>query len=162
LWNGNCFLKTSLFDQGFVLWVGHGGLPCPATQRDIGIWEDIALGDDEDISVENTVFEAHHSHDVVVVTDITGVFQHRVAWCTCDGVADKPMQLFREQIFPASYTRVKSAFTFNVLDHFYYDAMECKTAAMSFFQKLRRMTDNAFPHKVQVSTPNIWVNKQRT
>jgi hypothetical protein len=123
LWNRNCFLKTSLFDQGFVLWVGHGGLACPATESDIGFWEDIPLGDDEDTLAGHTVSEANHSHDVVVVTDITGVFQHHVAWCTCDGVPDKPMQLFQEQIFPASYTQVKSAFTFNVLDHFYFEVL---------------------------------------
>jgi len=99
---------------------------------------------------------------VVVVTDIGGVFQHHIGWYTCDGVPDKPMQLFQEQIFPASYTRVKSGFTFNVLDHFYLDAMECKTAAMSFFQKLRRMTDNAFPDKVHVSTMNIGLKRQWT
>src|SRR5882724_11043610 len=41
---------------------------------------------------------------------------------------------------PASY----------VLDHFYMDAMECKTAGLSFFQKLRRFTNNAAPASVPV------------
>jgi CxC2 like cysteine cluster associated with KDZ transposases len=88
--------------------------------------------------------------DVLVIIDSAGVFRHRVIWCTCGDDVDQPMQLFQEQLFPATYCRPKSAFTFNLLDQFYIDAMECKTTAMSFFQKLCRLTDNAFPDKVHV------------
>jgi hypothetical protein len=95
------------------------------------------------------VFDVHVGHDsIVVVVDSAGVFCHRVAWCACD--KDLPMQLFREGLFPATYQNPKSAFTFRALDHFYIDAMECKTPAMSFYQKLRRLTNNAFPGKVYV------------
>jgi hypothetical protein len=90
--------------------------------------------------------------DVKVITDSAGVFQHRVMWCMCSGEPkpDQPMQLFQEQLFPATYCQPKSTFTFNVLDYFYIDVMECKTAAMIFFQKLRRLTDNAFSGNVHV------------
>jgi hypothetical protein len=60
------------------------------------------------------------------------------------------MQLFHDCLFPSSLDRPASAFTFAVLDHFYIDAMECKTAAHSFFRKLCRMTNNAFPNNVPV------------
>ncbi|KAG1843030.1 hypothetical protein F4604DRAFT_1517518, partial [Suillus subluteus] len=53
-------------------------------------------------------------------------------------------------MFPASTSRPRTAFTFDVLDHFLIDALECKTSAMSFFQKLRRLTNNAFPDSVPV------------
>src|ERR1700676_2172663 len=61
--------------------------------------------------------------DVMVITDSAGVFQHRVMWCMCGGEPgpDQPMQLFKEQLFPATYHQPKSAFTFNVLDYFYID-----------------------------------------
>lgn len=70
------------------------------------------------------------------------------------------MQLFREGLFPATHQTPKTAFTFWALDHFYIDAMECKTPAMSFYQKLQRLTNNAFPGKVHVrvclsSTPAL-------
>jgi hypothetical protein len=29
VWDGNCFVKLSLFEQGFILHVGHGGEMCP-------------------------------------------------------------------------------------------------------------------------------------
>ncbi|KAG2127258.1 uncharacterized protein EDB93DRAFT_1096633, partial [Suillus bovinus] len=34
------------------------------------------------------------------------------------------------------------------LDYFLIDASECKTSAMSYYQKLRCFTNNAFPHKI--------------
>jgi hypothetical protein len=132
LWNGHCFLKTSLFELGYVLSVGHGGYRSPENHGDGGAWEDIPVGND-DLSTEANVFEEDSGpSDVIVVIDTTGVFQHCVSWCRCRGHADEPMQLFQDQIFPASYRQPKIGFTFNVLDHFYFDAMECKTATMSF------------------------------
>ena len=152
-WNGYCFLNTSLFEQGFVLWVGHGGSVCPTSQQDQGPWEDIpAMYDDGSLSDDSNIQEDNHDwQQEIVITDTAGIFKHRISWCSCDGPPDQPMQLFQQQLFPASHHRVKSTFTFNVLDHFYLDAMECKTAAMSFWKKLRRLTNNRFPSKVHVS-----------
>ncbi|KAI6017499.1 hypothetical protein EDC04DRAFT_2870101 [Pisolithus marmoratus] len=55
----------------------------------------------------------------------------------------------REGIFSHGVSP-KTAFTFAVLDHFLIDALECKTSAMSFYQKLKRFTNNAFPERVPV------------
>src|SRR5882672_3791023 len=68
------------------------------------------------------------------------------------------IQLFRHGLFSASVIRPKTAFTFAVLDHFYMDAMECKTARLSFFQKLRRFTNNAALASVLVGLhhPSLW------
>jgi hypothetical protein len=38
----------------------------------------------------------------------------------------------------------------DVLDYFGIDSMECKTSAQSFFQKLKRVTNNAFPDELPV------------
>jgi len=75
---------------------------------------------------------------------------HHIQWCACPGSAPHHIQLFRHGLFLASVIRPKTAFTFDVLDHFYMDAMECKTAGWSFFQKLRRFTNNAAPASVPV------------
>ncbi|KAI6102310.1 hypothetical protein EV401DRAFT_1893973 [Pisolithus croceorrhizus] len=53
----------------------------------------------------------------------------------------------RQRLFPASISKPKTAFTFDVLDHFLVHALECKTSAMSFYQKLKRFTNNAFPER---------------
>ncbi|KAF8141809.1 hypothetical protein EV363DRAFT_1151130 [Boletus edulis] len=44
--------------------------------------------------------------------------------------------------------RPQTVFTFAVLDEFLIDALECKTSASSFYFKLRRLTNNAFPDSV--------------
>jgi hypothetical protein len=54
-------------------------------------------------------------------------------------------------LFPASYKKPQTAFTFEVLDHFHIEAMECKTSAGSFYAKLKRFTSNAFPDTIPVS-----------
>ena len=53
----------------------------------------------------------------------------------------------------STFNRPETAFTLDVLDYYGIDAMECKTSAQSFFQKLliRRVTNNAFPEDVPVS-----------
>ncbi|KAI6015950.1 hypothetical protein EDC04DRAFT_2608628 [Pisolithus marmoratus] len=58
-----------------------------------------------------------------------------------------PSLLDLVRLFPASISKPKTAFTFDVLDHFLIDALECKTSAMSFYQKLKRFTNNAFPER---------------
>ncbi|KAG2063158.1 hypothetical protein BDR04DRAFT_974624, partial [Suillus decipiens] len=87
----------------------------------------------------------------LVIVHSTGVYSHHVSWCQCPGAdKDRHLHLLKARLFPTSITRPQSAFTFNVLDHFLIDALECKTLAMSFYQKLQCFTNNAFPHKISV------------
>jgi len=88
--------------------------------------------------------------DTLVIAHSNGVFHHHIQWCACPGSPPHHIQLFRHGLFSASVIQPKTAFTFDVLDHFYMDAMECKTAGLSFFQKLRRFTNNAAPASVPV------------
>lgn len=87
---------------------------------------------------------------VVDIVHTTGIFRNYVKWCACQGAAEKDVQLFQTQLFPASHQRPETAFTFDVLNYFYIDSMECKTSAASFYKKLCRLTNNAFPHTVTV------------
>ena len=57
---------------------------------------------------------------------------------------------FCHQLFPSTFDWPETAFTLDVLDYYGIDAMECKTSAQSFFQTLRRVTDNAFSDEVPV------------
>src|SRR5882724_11403938 len=88
--------------------------------------------------------------DTLVIAHSNGVFHHHIQWCAFPGSPPHHIQLFRHGLFSASVIWPKTAFTFDVLDHFYMDAMECKTAGLSFFQKLRRFTNNAAPASIPV------------
>ncbi|KAI6025632.1 hypothetical protein F5J12DRAFT_903820 [Pisolithus orientalis] len=69
-----------------------------------------------------------------------GIFTHEICWCSCPGsdATDWHLHLLRERLLPASITKPRTAFTCDVLNHFLINALECKTSAMSFYQKLKR------------------------
>ena len=161
-WTGKYFKASSLYAQGHIVYVGHGGKPCPNnhspssdSNKDIDClvgaeltWEDDEVetfGSQEDDNVDLEVTE-----DVLIIVHTTGVFQHRIHWCTCIGCPGRHMQLFQMCLFYCSSRRPRTVFSFDVLDYFTIDAMECKTAAQSFYTKIHRLTNNAFPHMVPV------------
>ncbi|KAG1845638.1 hypothetical protein F4604DRAFT_1688621 [Suillus subluteus] len=152
LWNGRFYETTTLQAQGYIMYLGHGGEPCPnlSHQPDPSPWED--LGSMEDVFAQeegDTINDTQLGVSNLVIVHSTGVYSHSVSWCQCPG-AEKAhhLDLMKARLFPASLTRPRSAFTFDVLDNFLIDALECKTSAMSFYQKLRRFTNNAFPDKI--------------
>ncbi|KAG1787048.1 uncharacterized protein HD556DRAFT_1312999 [Suillus plorans] len=97
-------------------------------------WENIPMDAEADFSPMETVHGSTIPTKLTIVHS-TGVFLHNVVWCSCPGV-------------DSSTTRPQTAFTFDVLNHFLIDALECKTSASSFFEKIRRMTNNCFPDTV--------------
>ncbi|KAG2057847.1 hypothetical protein BDR06DRAFT_877301, partial [Suillus hirtellus] len=141
-----------LWDHGYIIHLGHGGHPCPNLLRqsnpspwsDLGVMEDM-FGHGEG----DTIYDTQLGLSNLVIVHSTGVYSHCVSWCQCPGAdKDRYLHLLKARLFPASITCPQSAFTFDVLDHFLIDALECKTSAMSFYQKLRCFTNNAFPHKI--------------
>jgi hypothetical protein len=123
-WNGEFFQSAKLIDIGYVLHLGHHGQACPHST----------------VEKETTI----------CVVDVIGVFHHRVQWCCCHDAEPPYAQLLRLGLYPASIERPETAFTFSVLDYFHIDALECKTSASNFYNKLRRLTNSIFPHEVPV------------
>jgi hypothetical protein len=106
---------------------------------------------EEDAGVETIRGTALTTTPLTIIYS-TGVFTHNVLWCHCPGSNNQQYpQLLKAQLFPASTSHPQTAFTFDVLDHFLIDTLECKTSAMSFFQKLQHLTSNAFPDSIPVS-----------
>ncbi|KAG1765578.1 hypothetical protein EDD22DRAFT_845369 [Suillus occidentalis] len=135
LWIGKCFMDITLTNLGFVWYLGHGGKPCPQYKASL-----LYNGDIEALL---------HDTSPVTIVHSFGVLIHNVAWCHCQGsIPIQHLQLLRAGLFPVSSTQPKTAFTFEVLDHFLIDSLECKTSARSFFEKLTRLTNNRFPDTV--------------
>ncbi|KAI6040463.1 hypothetical protein EDC04DRAFT_2567017 [Pisolithus marmoratus] len=88
----------------------------------------------------------------MTIVHTEGIFSHEVSVCNCPGSHpnDWHLDLLRQRLFPASISKPQTAFTFTVLGHFLIDALECKISAMSFYQKLKRFTNNTFPERVPV------------
>ncbi|KAI5985675.1 hypothetical protein EDC04DRAFT_2590098 [Pisolithus marmoratus] len=125
-WNGTHYVPTSLMELGFLWHICHRGNPCPQNCSD----------PDPDESGYMTGEDPPNHRSVSV--------------CNCPGSnsSDWHLDLLRQRLFSASISKPKTAFPFDVLDHFLIDALECKTSAMSFYQKLKRFTNNAFPERI--------------
>jgi CxC2 like cysteine cluster associated with KDZ transposases len=110
---------------------------------------------DGDQSAGTSGSTAHSgSRSKLTIVSSTGIFTRWIRWCHCAKSADQYVQLLlRAKLFPASFKNPKTAFTFEVLDHFRLDALECHTAAMNFMSKIGRITDEVFPSRVPVSGP---------
>lgn len=152
-WTGQFFCTTSLNQEGFILYLGHGGKPCPEDNTSGETHEDQLVGsdegEDEDDGVPLTAWEKQDKRCLVII-DTLGVHQLRVSWCRCNTAAEPHIQLLKNHLFPASIKRPSTAFTFSLLDYFHIDSVECKTSASSFFSKLRRLTNSSSPHSVPV------------
>ncbi|KAI6105115.1 hypothetical protein EV401DRAFT_1873905 [Pisolithus croceorrhizus] len=137
-WNGTHYQATSLMELGFLWHVGHGGVPCPQAQENPNPEESGYVSGEGPPNYRSVALHTE------------GIFTHEISWCSCPGSdpIDSHLSLLRERLFPASISKPKTAFTFEVLNHFLIDALECKTSAMSFYQKLKRFTNNAFPDRV--------------
>jgi CxC2 like cysteine cluster associated with KDZ transposases len=127
-WKDGSFNNVSLSALGFVFNLGHSssGRSC---QDDGNLFGDRRM----------------------VLIHVNGVFEHCVRFCRCQGAASEHTQLFSHRLFSSTFERPETAFTLDVLEYYGIDAMECKTSAQSFFQKLRRVTNDAFPDDVPVS-----------
>lgn len=142
-------------------------MPCPRGRSE---WEDVVEDEGEPIEEVEDLGGADSDDEendpttyprFLTVVSVTGFFRHKVAWCHCPKAPKAAIQLFREQLFPATQQRPQTAFTFDVLDHFWVDMMECKTSNHGFIRKLARITNRAFPQNVPVSPSLRSFNFQR-
>lgn len=166
-WNGCFFEKSDLLTKHLTLDLRHYPDDCPSILVDdeTQMMFDLDISDDgDDFTDANQPSEpststcTSGSRSNLVIVSSTGICRRSIRWCHC---AKSPAQytqlLLRANLFPASFKNPQTAFTFEVLDHFRVDALECKTAAMNFMSKIRRITDEAFPSRVPVCCPNSWM-----
>ncbi|KAI6139482.1 hypothetical protein BKA82DRAFT_3988408, partial [Pisolithus tinctorius] len=93
----------------------------------------------------------------LTVVDTGSMHFCNVQYCNCPGSEDSHLQLTMAGLFPAMTKAPRTAFTFQVLDDFIRDNVECGTSAMNYYSKLQRVTSSVFPHLVPVSaiTPGL-------
>lgn len=88
---------------------------------------------------------------MMIIVDVSGVHELPVTICHCAHAERVDKQLLRMGLYPATQRQPRTAFTFKVLDDFLLTNKECKTSAMNYYNKLRRVTNDSFPHMVPVS-----------
>jgi hypothetical protein len=90
----------------------------------------------------------NHDNHFLLIVDSTGLLSLPVVWCSCRNADPADELLLDLDLLPASYGSIKTAFTFHCLDDYRLSNLECKTSAYQYYQKLRRLTNPAFPHAV--------------
>ena len=173
-WNGDFFERSTLSKIGVEIHLDHGGRPCPHHNRE---WEDtddegsarnIGLNGGAAADLDDSGGDVFAEQDCLmdvsasaagktsaVVVDTSGVHIMTIRFCRCPDARTPDKQMFEMGIFPASFTRPKTAFTFSLLNDFILDNLECGTSAMNYYSKLRRITSRTFPHSVPVSTQTV-------
>ena len=93
-----------------------------------------------------------------MVVDSDSVTMHSFHFCVCKDAEPKVEQLFRAHLFPSSYDRIQTVFTFDILDEYLLDSTDCKTSGNGFWMKLQSKSNLAFPDEVPVSALDILEN----
>ncbi|KAG1803526.1 uncharacterized protein HD556DRAFT_1303602 [Suillus plorans] len=141
--------ETSLIKVGLHIHLAHDGTPCPSStddSSDFFQWSDTDDNIDDDYP-EGPFIQPVRDSDrpAITVVDKSGVHSLSICYCQCPSALSRDIQLFQAGLFPASFTRPKTAFTFAVLDDFLLDNLECGTSAMNYYSKIRRLTSSIFP-----------------
>ena len=140
-----------------VLHLGHGGEPCPTGGHvELDVSDDIDEGhrDPEDLVDFSPPphLKVPESRTFLTMVHTSRVQFCDVMYCSCDGSPDSYLQLMKAGLFPTTTKEPRTIFTFQVLDDFIRDDVECRTSSMNYYSKLQRNTSNAFPHLVPVGT----------
>src|ERR1700733_337953 len=163
MWNGNYFERSDVLTHELIIDLAHFPDDCSSilsndeTQmtNDLDDSDDTVEFSDKHQPSQSSESTAHsESRSTLTIVASTGIFKRSIRWCHCAKSSKQYVQLLlRAKLFPASFKNPKTAFTFEVLDQFRLDALECKTAAMNFMSKIGRITDEAFPSRVPVGLP---------
>ncbi|KAH6901080.1 hypothetical protein BKA70DRAFT_1375132 [Coprinopsis sp. MPI-PUGE-AT-0042] len=85
---------------------------------------------------------------VLIVVHLNGVHYLPFHFCRCPGHVSDDLQLLRNGFYPATFKSIRTVFTFQLLDDYLLDILECHTSAFHYYSKLCRVTNKPFPHTV--------------
>jgi len=125
---------------------GRGNWPTwdyPATHPDLPPSDDITYG-------ASPGRRKLQDCPVMVVVHTNGVHHLPFMPCKCSGCEPLDIQLLRAGFYPSTQDAPRTVFTFQLLDLYMVETLECHTATNSFYSKLRRQTNANFPESVPV------------
>jgi len=125
-WHNGFFDRTSLHSLGLVCHLGHDGDPCPV---------------------------ASPSRDLTII-DANGRHKVKVSFCTCNTNTlrnEHYQQLLRMRWYPASFSRPRTAFSFDVLETYHKLTLQGKLNLYDFYLTIMQKSDNQGRSKTVVS-----------
>ncbi|TFK59884.1 hypothetical protein BDN72DRAFT_780127, partial [Pluteus cervinus] len=153
------FAPAWLGEIGVKIFLGHQGAPCDHGHPEEGT--DISDEEEDDleapgaevvledrVTTERSMMKrAEKRKNFTWIVDTSGISQMELVYCSCRNL-DRDLQCLELKLWPASFIRIKTVFTFRVLEDFRLDNLESRTSAYHYFAKLRRRTNPNFPHTV--------------
>jgi hypothetical protein len=76
----------------------------------------------------------------VRVLHTNGIHHIGMVTCSCGGHDQIPLDLFASRLLPASFFKIRSIFTAQLMDYFRLCNLELKASAYQFYQLIRRLT----------------------
>lgn len=144
LWNGEYFAPKTLHSLGYTFHLCQKVNKCSLANTYPKSSEPMP-------GSTNSLPDDSNAPSILEMTIISSSGIHSVWVANCKCSRTKPYsQLLAARLFPATTLKPKSAFTFEVLDHFLVDSTVCKTTAFSFYEKLRHLTNPVNPASLPV------------
>lgn len=163
-WKNTHYSPDWLWATGLCIHLGHHGQPCPNPALQEHDDDDVFSGVQppaemhDQMHFRDFLYNAEplgntlNGHTLVTIVHTNGMHRLPVILCGCPGRQERVLDDYLELgLFPASFHTIRTVFTFAVLDDNLLSYLECHTTSMQYFQKLRRLTNPAFPHTVKVS-----------
>lgn len=173
IWSGTYFAPGWMWQTGVTINLGHGGARCPNNQamdeEDNSVLDtsfptcdpdDSTRDLDSDSEDDETAGEYGWASGnpqrhfpgakIVLVVHINGVHHLPITPCRCPTSSDLIAQYLQMGFYPATYKQIETVFTFQVLDDYHLENLECQTSYHHYYSKLRRMTNKIFPNTVPV------------
>ncbi|KAF7360834.1 hypothetical protein MSAN_01112700 [Mycena sanguinolenta] len=88
----------------------------------------------------------------IVVVHENGFHRVVIDFCSCpknNRILDQWKQLLNVRLFPATWKRPTTVFTFAVMDQFHIHSLTSKKSAYDYVRALAKLTNNAFPQDVE-------------
>jgi hypothetical protein len=175
-WSGTHFSPAWLWQAGVAIHLGHAGNHCPSNSPAVPA-RDTLLNplsttfnytqrephmDDDDSDTEDETPEYGWSGSgkpphgyangstTLVIVHTNAVHHLPVYLCTCPNAAEPMTQYLEMGFYPATYKQIETVFTFQILDDYLLESLECQTSCHHYYSKLRRMTNSIFPKSVPV------------
>ena len=176
--DGTHFTPSWLWQTGVSIHLGHGGNHCPSNEDMVAPDGETLLHpqstsfnytqgqpemEEEDSDTEDQMPEYGWSGSAapphgyapgaqeVVVVHTNAVHRLPVFLCSCPDAPDPMDQYLEMGFYPATFKEIETLFTFQVLDDYLLQNLECQTSCHHYYSKLRRMTNKIFPGSVPVS-----------
>jgi CxC2 like cysteine cluster associated with KDZ transposases len=88
------------------------------------------------------------NNSYIRVVHTNGIHHLAMVACHCQGEQQISLDLVTSNLLPTSFTKIRTLFTVQVLDHFRLCNLELKASAYQFYQLIRRITSPLRPAEV--------------